>query len=331
MHWFEKLKINSSQLYDVLYAMPKGGDLHNHLSGAGFPQWWYDIAVNAGYLQKLSADETDRWKTKTQNRWHTRPMCKKPLLLAELVYRNMVAFAEENVRYVEFQVNASDILMRTLTHRLEQQDAIDTNVTVRFQATTIRRSNVNKKLQRACQLVLDHDMCVGVNVGGHELQVPPSNINPILDIPFSCHAGEMLEANTHVRDSLAIGADRIGHGINLITDHETMIAMNKPIEVCLLSNLYYNRITEYDQYPLRAYIDNGIPVVLCTDNRGLQQSTLTDEYFAAVTTFNLTWNEVKQISRNSLVYAFVDETTKKDLLNNYDVDMLAFEIACTTR
>ena len=28
--------------------MPKGGDLHNHLSGAAFPEWWYDAALAEG-------------------------------------------------------------------------------------------------------------------------------------------------------------------------------------------------------------------------------------------------------------------------------------------
>jgi adenosine deaminase CECR1 len=25
--------------------MPKGGDLHNHLSGAVFAEWWYELAL----------------------------------------------------------------------------------------------------------------------------------------------------------------------------------------------------------------------------------------------------------------------------------------------
>ena len=32
-------------LYRTLYYMPKGGDLHNHLSGAVFAEWWYELAL----------------------------------------------------------------------------------------------------------------------------------------------------------------------------------------------------------------------------------------------------------------------------------------------
>ena len=45
--WFETLKGrgDAEELYRVLHAMPKGGDLHNHLSGAVFSEWWYEIAL----------------------------------------------------------------------------------------------------------------------------------------------------------------------------------------------------------------------------------------------------------------------------------------------
>ena len=45
--WFEKLKAKATpeQLYRFLYALPKGGDLHNHLTGAGLSEWWWDAAL----------------------------------------------------------------------------------------------------------------------------------------------------------------------------------------------------------------------------------------------------------------------------------------------
>ena len=45
--WFEDIKNagNDDNLYRTLYYMPKGGDLHNHLSGSNFSEWWYDLAL----------------------------------------------------------------------------------------------------------------------------------------------------------------------------------------------------------------------------------------------------------------------------------------------
>src|SRR6056300_1362004 len=50
--WFEAFKARADDvaLYRFLYAMPKGGDLHHHLSGGAFPEWYWDLAV-AGEAQ----------------------------------------------------------------------------------------------------------------------------------------------------------------------------------------------------------------------------------------------------------------------------------------
>ena len=44
----------------------------------------------------------------------------------------------------------------------------------------------------------------------------------------------------------------------------------------------------------------GDPVCLNTDDSGVWNSNLRDEYFTEVTTFRLTWSEVVQLGRNGL-------------------------------
>ncbi|MEC9261563.1 MAG: hypothetical protein VYD53_09510, partial [Pseudomonadota bacterium] len=41
--WFREFKQSASDqaLYKLLWSLPKGGDLHHHLSGAGYSEWWY--------------------------------------------------------------------------------------------------------------------------------------------------------------------------------------------------------------------------------------------------------------------------------------------------
>jgi adenosine deaminase CECR1 len=45
---FEVIKHTAkpAELYAFLYALPKGGDLHNHLGGAIRPEWWYAVATD---------------------------------------------------------------------------------------------------------------------------------------------------------------------------------------------------------------------------------------------------------------------------------------------
>src|SRR3954467_6515665 len=45
---FDEIKhaAKPAELYTFLYALPKGGDLHNHLGGAIRSEWWYAVATD---------------------------------------------------------------------------------------------------------------------------------------------------------------------------------------------------------------------------------------------------------------------------------------------
>jgi adenosine deaminase CECR1 len=146
-------------------------------------------------------------------------------------------------------------------------------------------------------------------------------------VDLSIHAGEVDEPNFHVRDTLLLGATRIGHGVNLIDDPQTMVMMRNGqalIEINLVSNLLLEYISDYSQHPFPEYLRTGIPVALSTDDRGMWDSTMTDEYFVAVKEFNLSWQELITLGQNSLKYSFVDEQTKKRLLSQYDARIEKF-------
>ena len=147
-------------------------------------------------------------------------------------------------------------------------------------------------------------------------------------VRLSIHAGEVDEPNFHVRDTLLLGADRIGHGINLITDDDTMRLMRHGpylVEINLISNLLLRYVNDYSEHPFPEYLRTGIPVALSTDDRGMWDSTMTDEFFVAVSEFNLSWDEVKTLSRNSLQYSFLAPRLKQTLLQEFDNQIARFE------
>jgi adenosine deaminase CECR1 len=151
-------------------------------------------------------------------------------------------------------------------------------------------------------------------------------------VNLSIHGGEVDEPNSHVRDTLTLGARRIGHGVNLITDPDLMLIMRDGpalIEINLISNLLLDYVDDYSQHPFPEYLRTGIPVALSTDDRGMWDSTMTDEFFVATTEFNLSWDEIKQLNVNSLKYSFVDEDTKQKLLTHYDKRVISFEETMT--
>jgi adenosine deaminase CECR1 len=223
--------------------------------------------------------------------------------------------------------------------RLAAPDARATGVTVRFQTTILRFApNAEDQLRRSFEIADKYrDLYVGVNMVGREDDDKgyPLRFLPLLrelrhkypDINLSIHGGEVDEPNYHVRDTLLLGAKRIGHGVNLITDPETMVLMRYGpymVEINLVSNLLLEYVKDYSQHPFPEYLRIGIPVALSTDDRGMWDSNMTDEYFVAVREFNLSWGEMVQLGRNSLSHAFVDDATKAKLLADYEKRVVAF-------
>ena len=417
--WFEALKSRATdqELHQLLYEMPKGGDLHQHLSGALFSEWWLDLALAAsddGYeyftrvqlnnchpyghnafgsspanlmfhnlmrvnYEALSSCEKSQYRAlsalteEQQQGWldslrldkpyegrneffethwqRLGDLLANPWIRAEGIYLNMQAFAAEGLLYMEPQIATDgyrtaegkaippDQVVTIFRERLQARDAQATGITVRFQRAVLRfLPDAEQQLADTYQFVANNWPWVGVNLVGREDNdkgYPLRFLSTLRQlrqqhhsVRLSIHAGEVDEPNAHVRDTLLLGADRIGHGLNLIQDPDTMLLMRHGpylVEINLISNLLLEYVGRYDEHPFPEYLRTGIPVALSTDDRGMWDSTMTDEFFVAVKEFNLSWPEIKQLSRNSISYSFLEEPEKTDLLNLFEKRITKFE------
>lgn len=414
-------------LYRFLYAMPKGGDIHNHLGGSSRPEWWYALAVdsarNGGYryytkiaihncpsgrdrpadlarvgdvrprpyllyyqtiqastyaaldrceqreytpMEALDARDRDGWLEslrivppgegrdeffdRTWNRLGE--LLRNPRINVELLVTNMQRFGAEGVRYLEIQTGASgfitpdgapiavDDVVAMYRDRLSQPDAIATGVVVRFQIMVLRFApNAEQQVRDAYAFVdRNRDLWVGINMAGREDddRGHPARFRDVFtamrqrypDVRLSIHAGETVRPSRNVRETLLLGADRIGHGIDVIHDPETLLLLRRGpwlIETSLISNQLLEYTPDLAAHPFPQFLRLGIPVALNTDDRGMWDSNMTDEYYLAVTRFALSWRELVEVGRNSLEHAFVEEPVRRRLLADYDADIAAFE------
>jgi adenosine deaminase len=83
-----------------------------------------------------------------------------------------------------------------------------------------------------------------------------------------------------------------------------MRAKKIAIEINLTSNDLILGVKGAD-HPFPIYRKYGVPVVISTDDEGVNRSHLTQEYQRAVLTYGLTYADLKQIVRNSLEYSFL--------------------------
>lgn len=412
---FEEVKRTATpaQLYAFLYALPKGGDLHNHLGGSARPEWWLAVATDParnggdtfytrtrfhatpapgvtpvlyhtirqhGYdalgaelradytrLDQLTPAQRDAWLDSLrldragEGReeffdwvWPRLGQLGSNLpLMGEILVEIIKAYGAEGMRYLETQqgpLGFTDNSGRAIppaevaAHfraRLARPDAVATGVTVRFHATVLRFAlRAEERLEELYRFVdANRDLWVAINMAGIEEnnRGHPARFlakyrelrRTISTLPLSIHAGEMDWHDSHVRDTLLLGASRIGHGLNLIRDPDTLLLLQQTRRTLVEINLISNRLLEYTPdlalHPFPEYLRTGIPVCLNTDDRGMWDSNLTDEYYTAVTQYNLSWAELVQLGRNSITHSFAPPEVKTILLAGYEGEVAEFE------
>lgn len=116
-----------------------------------------------------------------------------------------------------------------------------------------------------------------------------------LDIPYTIHAGEAAGADS-VRQALALGAWRIGHGVRAAEDEDLVRELAKRkivLESCYTSNIQTKAFAEAARHPLRRLYEAGVHVTLNTDNRTVSNIRLADEIDKVKNAFGFTDNDVK--------------------------------------
>lgn len=151
------------------------------------------------------------------------------------------------------------------------------------------------------------------------------------------HAGELGAAQVpptdradHIAQAIAAGAQRIGHGVDIAGEDKAEATMARmahdgiAVEINLTSNDVILGIRGAD-HPLGLYRRHGVPFVLSTDDAGVLRSDMTAEYVRAVREQGLTYRDLKQASRNSLIYSFMPSDEKAAALAALDREWDAFE------
>lgn len=153
------------------------------------------------------------------------------------------------------------------------------------------------------------DGVVAYGIGGDEVRGPAHWFSDVFafardgGLHLVAHAGETAGPDS-VWGALAIGAERIGHGIAAARDPRLMAQLhenNVPLEVCISSNIYTGAVESLETHPIRSLFDAQVPITIHTDDPAFFRTTLTREYEIAGQTFGL---PVDELARNSFRYAF---------------------------
>jgi adenosine deaminase len=166
---------------------------------------------------------------------------------------------------------------------------------------------------------------VGFDLAGMERGYPAVDHKPAYDLAHknflnkTVHAGEAFGPESIFQAITELNASRIGHGVHLfnsemiydrdIEDKDTYVDnlsqyigdRRITLEICLTSNM--QTIPDFKDLKHHSFgkmRDAGLSVTLCTDNRLVSNTTVTDEIMKAVETFDIGSKELK----NLVAYGF---------------------------
>lgn len=138
---------------------------------------------------------------------------------------------------------------------------------------------------------------------------------------ITLHAGELHDGGEGVRRALAVGPERIAHGVGAIEDSPLcaeLRARSITLDLCPTSNVQAASVASLAEHPVARLHRIGVPVTISTDDPTISDITLTEEYLRAMRHTGLTVGELWRINRHALAAAFLDKPFAEALAAEFD-------------
>nr|XP_055049144.1 adenosine deaminase-like protein [Misgurnus anguillicaudatus] len=258
------------------------------------------------------------------------------LMVAKSVIRE---FAADGVKYLELRSTPREVTgtgltkkryIETVLEAIRQCKEEDVDIDVRFIVAVDRRHGPEVAMETvklAEEFLLSSDgMVVGLDLSGDPTVGHGKDLLCALQKAKNCglklalHLSEIPSQNDESELLLDLPPDRIGHGTFLhpeVGGSDSLVdkvcKQNIPIEMCLTSNVKGKTVSSYDKHHFQYWYNRGHPCVLCTDDKGVFCSDLSQEYQLAASTFGLNQEAVWRLSQQAIKYAFAPEPIKQRL------------------
>ena len=167
---------------------------------------------------------------------------------------------------------------------------------------------------------------LGVDLADGELLYPMSNfVKPILKakeagLKVTVHSGEDTPASAVIDTIHNFRPDRIGHGIHSIEDMravELIKERNITLEVNPWSNYLTNSVRTIEEHPLKKLFDLGVKVTINSDDPGVLETNLNNEYRIAYEVLGMTMDDIATCNRSAYEASFIPEEEKKKVWEKY--------------
>ena len=268
---------------------------------------------------------------------HALRIIKEPSDYTEIARRIFQKHLDQNVRYVELSFHAGMIEFLQMPGKeiIEAiRSAVPPGLEVRIFMGMSRNSYSEYLGATLEDAVATWDGLHGIDLHG------PEDL-PVLDwVPrlwqvarangrtLKAHSGEFGPAKNVASAVSKLGVKRIQHGIHASKDKEVMELLageGVTLDICPISNYKLRVFDQWENYPIREFMDRGIRCTISTDDPLSFANRLTDEYLALHREMNFSVSELAQLARAGFEVADLPENEKITHLSEID-RLLALEL-----
>ncbi|MGZ3796699.1 MAG: adenosine deaminase [Pseudobdellovibrionaceae bacterium] len=188
----------------------------------------------------------------------------------------------------------------------------------------IQRTTPLDVAEKVCDFAIENkDSFIAIDLADNEEGADPKKFAGLFrkarkaGLHITVHSGE---ANTSqsaqwVKDSIEIlGAERIGHGIQIIKDPNILRFVKErgiPLEVCPISNWLTQAFKTHEEHPIRALMNAGIKITINSDDPGIFATQLSDDYEVLHRVHGFTLSDFEKANDTAASVSFIDHKEKQ--------------------
>nr|XP_025969231.1 adenosine deaminase-like protein isoform X2 [Dromaius novaehollandiae] len=320
-------------------------ELHAHLNGCISSATMKKLMAQKPYLQiQNGMTVIDKGKKRTLDEcfqmfqiiYQITTRTEDILLITKDVIKE---FADDGVKYLELRSTPREEKATGMTKRMYVETVLEgikqckeegLDIDVRLLIAINRRGGpavAKQTVKLAEEFLLSTDgVVVGLDLSGDPTAghgqdfLEPLSEAKKAGLKLALHLSEIPNQEEETKILLGLPPDRIGHGTFLnsaTTGSEELVPLVRqnhiPIELCMTSNIKTQTVPSCDKHHFGYWYNIGHPAVLCTDDKGVFATDLSQEYELVAKTFNLTRSQMWDLSYESINYIFASSMVKSKL------------------
>ncbi|XP_067952150.1 adenosine deaminase-like protein isoform X2 [Watersipora subatra] len=253
-------------------------------------------------------------------------------------------FANDGVVYLELRSTpraiaetdvTQDSYMRTVLRAIRDKtseselgpyDGKRRPIVVRYLAAIDRRNSVEHAMETvdlAIKYKEQTGLVVGVDLSGDSSIGDATTFVPVLvkavshGLKLALHLAEVDGIVNETSQMLELCPHRIGHGTFIHPKYggtqqllDQTRSLQIPLELCLTSNVKGQVTPSFEKHHFQAWHRMKHPIIICTDDKGVFATKLSDEYKCVMDVFKLSRDDMLDLAYNAINYIFEDDSVK---------------------